>query len=404
MRNLLAGIGVTVLLLLFVESCSRVVYSVRDDFSSSKATPALIPRDMVPSAELGWERRPNYKGPVTWGNSPIVKEYDNEGYFTVDTPKVRDPSLPRIITLGDSSTFGWGVPTETAYAEVLDELLPDAHVINLGLNGYTTYQGYGVLQKYAPILRPSIAIVSFNFNDRRYVLAEGPDGPQKFQSFAAAGSGLRFLEKIATARILRAAAKRVHLIPMDREPDTDIRTIQARVPPDAYRKNLDDIVRYCRGKGIIPIFLLLGDNPLFTSPLAKGLDLLRASRNEDAIRVLNALVAADTFHSEIARKYLVRAYETRGDSAAAEREARIPKPRQDISGGRCIFLDRDYNRIMEEVARSQSVKLVDARPVLDEDPSIYLDFCHPDAGGHRKIARLLFDAVREISPQRGASN
>ncbi len=398
MRNVLAGLAITVVLLLFLESCSRVVYSIRDDFAAADETPSVVPQDMVPSAELGWERRPNYKGPVIWGNSPVVKEYDASGYFTVDTRKVSDRSVPRIIALGDSSTFGWGVPTESAYPELLDQLLPNAHVINLGLNGYTTYQGYRALQKYAPVVEPAMAIVSFNYNDRRYVLLEGPDGESKFRRFSDAGSGFRFLDRIALAGIIRAAARRVHLIPADRKPDMDIRTIQARVPPEAYRRNLVDIVQYCRKHRIAPVFLLLGDNPLFSAPLRLGTELLEASRIDDSIRVLNAVVHANMFYSDLARRYLVAAYKVKGDGRSLAQAAQITNPRQDISGGRPIYLDRDYNRIMEEVAREQNIKLVDGRPALDEDPAIYLDFCHPDVEGHRKIANLLRDAVAETLP------
>jgi lysophospholipase L1-like esterase len=404
MRNVLLGISVTLLLLLLLESCGRVVYSIRDDFAAADSAPSMVPLDMVPSDELGWERRPNYKGPVIWGSSPILKEYDTDGYFTVDTRQAADSSVPRIITLGDSSTFGWGVPTESSYAEILDELLPNAHVINLGLNGYTTYQGYKVLEKYAPVLKPSMAITSFNFNDRRYVLLEGPDDEAKFQQFAAAGSGSTLLERFALVRILRAAARRVHLIPSEKEPDTDIRTIQARVPPEAYRQNLIKIARYCRENRIALIFMLLGDNPFFSAPLRAGIDLLQASRTDDAIRVFNAVATANMFHSEIARKYLVQAYEIKGDSAGIKRMAHIPRPQNDISGGRCIYPDSEYNRIMEEVAHEQNVKLVNARPTLDEDPTIYLDFCHPGVEGHRKIAELLRDAVTEAYPTAHAVN
>jgi hypothetical protein len=53
---------------------------------------------------------------------------------------------------------------------------------------------------------------------------------------------------------------------------------------------------------------------------------------------------------------------------------------------------------MEEVAREQNVKLVNARQSLDEDPTVYLDFCHPGAEGHRKIAYLLRDAINDVAP------
>lgn len=61
--------------------------------------------------------------------------------YTIDKPR----GTFRIISLGDSWTYGWGVPTRDNYSEILEDLLNDKlscenfekfEVLNLGLQGY----------------------------------------------------------------------------------------------------------------------------------------------------------------------------------------------------------------------------------------------------------------------------
>jgi phospholipase/lecithinase/hemolysin len=41
---------------------------------------------------------------------------------------------------------------------------------------------------------------------------------------------------------------------------------------------------------------------------------------------------------------------------------------------------------------------VDARPVLDANPEMFLDMCHPDEVGHMLIAELVLLALRDVAP------
>ena len=61
-----------------------------------------------------------------------------------------------------------------------------------------------------------------------------------------------------------------------------------------------------------------------------------------------------------------------------------------------IHLDTEYQQIMRIVANEYGIKLVEGSQVLENDPSIYLDFCHPNEVGHKIIGHLLYDAVKDI--------
>lgn len=69
-----------------------------------------------------------------------------------------------------------------------------------------------------------------------------------------------------------------------------------------------------------------------------------------------------------------------------------------MDGGHMIYLDAEYNKIMIDVAREFGIKVVDARPMLDANPDVFLDIVHPDAVGHAHIADLLLQAVKQVAP------
>ena len=188
-RNVMIGFVIAIGSLLLLEGFARSVLTVHHDVSS------LGPDWYTYSSEMGWERRPNFKGYLARelrGHDPAryVREFDSQGFFAVDTEQVRATDHKRILAIGDSNTFGWGVPTGNSFTEVLDRMLPDASVINLGTNGYTSFQGYATLVRYFDTVRPDLVIASFNFNDRRIVASENAvDSQEKFFSRRPVASG-----------------------------------------------------------------------------------------------------------------------------------------------------------------------------------------------------------------------
>lgn len=77
----------------------------------------------------------------------------------------------RLLALGDSVTFGWGLRGEDAYpaqlASLLATLRPAQHfeVINAGVSGYGTWQELLWLQDDGSALQPDIVIVQLHLND-----------------------------------------------------------------------------------------------------------------------------------------------------------------------------------------------------------------------------------------------
>ena len=128
-RNILSraliALTLSLTVLLIVEGLSRIMLTVRADLSSQE------PDWSQYASDVGWERRPHFTGVVVgerYGYQPVqpVREFDDQGFFTVDTAQIHDTTHKHILTIGDSNTFGWGVPTSSTFSEILDDLREDA--------------------------------------------------------------------------------------------------------------------------------------------------------------------------------------------------------------------------------------------------------------------------------------
>lgn len=97
-----------------------------------------------------------------------------EGYRTPAFTKQPAPGRRRVVALGDSSTFGWGVEDGEAYPAQLEHRLASKEgagpgegweVLNLGVPGYSTFQGRVMLEREALPLSPDVVIWSYLSND-----------------------------------------------------------------------------------------------------------------------------------------------------------------------------------------------------------------------------------------------
>ena len=353
------------------------------------------------SSEFGWMNRPNFYGEgFEHGRNP--REFDSRGLVSIDAAQLAaDDQRPRIIAIGDSSTFGWGIRAEHTFVEVLDDLLPDFSVINLGVLGYSSFQGYQRLIKQGLPLQPSLLIVSFNYNDRLAVPSVSEVDSEKRFARNVRQTRLEVIKRFYLLRALTRVLRAVGLV--DAPPTStvtdleDIRILPARVPPEQYRENLVKIAQVAQERHIPIIFLVLGDNPNQTAHLRNGITFLNQSQYDSAINELRIAVGEKNNFSMLAQKYLALAYERTGRLAEAKEVLRAKQPAVvGLHGATPVYLDVEYQQIMRTVANEYGIKLVEGSHALENDPSIYLDFCHPNEVGHTIIGHLLYDAVKDI--------
>ena len=390
-RKLLFGLLTVVPVLLLAEAAARVALSVHHDLQSPDPW-------YVYSKELGWERRPGYSGEAY--GSP--RSFDAEGYVSADTHQLSHPNKRTVLFLGDSTTFGHGVPTEQTFVELIDRDIPDAQCINLGVPGYTSYQGYVTLLKYGTQLDPALIVASFNFNDRRYVLRSSDvDGESHFEKLGRR-SRTSLLEKVYLFRVFSGIASRFGALERENRPtNINLENVVPRVSPAEYRLNLEKIAAWASERGTPVIFVLLNDDPVRTSHLRTGIGHYKEGRLLQAVEHLRAARMGDKWFSPLAQVYLAQAYDGLGNSASASVTRVLKHPFRSIHGGPPIHTDEDYHKIMRDVAEQYGVGLVDAGSRLDEDPATYCDYCHFNAYGHRIVADLVGPLIAEVLSREG---
>jgi lysophospholipase L1-like esterase len=105
------------------------------------------------------------------GRSDVTIQTNSLGLRSAKLIQPKPDDLFRIVVLGDSVTFGWGVRGEDTYTSQLAGLLAALHpgqryeVVNAGVSGYGTWQEALWLQDQAAALQPDLVVVQAHLND-----------------------------------------------------------------------------------------------------------------------------------------------------------------------------------------------------------------------------------------------
>lgn len=383
-------------LLLLAEGLARIAYTVH--LGWAKETDWY-----VYAADVGWDRRPNFSDVDDCNED---RTFDGQALVSSDGARLKKKREGqfRALFLGDSGTYGYCVPTEETFVETVNRLLPEAAAVNLGVSGYTSYQGYKSLLKYGPLIDPDMIFISFSFNDRRLVLQpELADSDAAFQRLYSASR----LQRLSDISYLFGAAKLASgwLRPADPGASgmmSEVRLdgMQPRVDRQAYRENLTKMVQWAKQRGIAVAFIVLGDNPEQTRSLREGIKYLSEKNHELAIKHLTLAKDDDDWFSALARLHLAKAYEEAGLDDKAQQVLLMKNVKAGVHGGSPIVLDTEYNAIVREVADRYGVQVIDAVGELNKNADVYFDFTHFDETGHQIVGRLVTNAL-EAAMKRG---
>lgn len=304
-----------------------------------------------------------------------------------DFPLEPLPGELRVLCLGDSSTFGFGVEMSEAYPQVLEGRLRArmpgraVQVVNGGYVSATSFQGILQLERLAPLVRPGWVVCAFGHNDRWLrPLPDARGGTGKAAALVAQ-SRVVILLSSALARFLPPRQDR--FVP--------------RVSPAEHESNLEALVASIRARGARPLLMSLPDDPDVegAAPLAEA--LLAAGKEGEAARFLRECTRMTRLNPYPEAFDMLAELEERagrGSEAArlrseAERRRRLAPRLRDQT---------PYREALERVAARTGTAAVVVTP--EEARGRLLDVCHPSAELHREIAARLAAAIEEMSEGR----
>jgi lysophospholipase L1-like esterase len=114
---------------------------------------------------LGWSHPPNRAGVFAYQDFSVEVQINSAGLRDFEYPLERVPGKSRILLLGDSTTWGFGVEQDETFGSLLEQLRPDWEVINAGVSGYGTDQEFLYYKSKGAAYKPDVVLLSFSGND-----------------------------------------------------------------------------------------------------------------------------------------------------------------------------------------------------------------------------------------------
>jgi lysophospholipase L1-like esterase len=290
------------------------------------------PEVFLKDRDLFWRLRPN---------QVVTSRFFEGKTYRINSQGLRGEEVSpvkvkkRILALGNSCTFGWGVTYEQTYAEQLERLMGGEYeVINAGIPGYTSLQARRFFEKKLSHLEPDIVLIMFAWNDHWAAANQIPDKDQQFPPQLII-TCQNFLSRFHTYRLL----KKFLLSAIETNPDSlfDRRGLVYRVGLEDFRENLLAICRLALQRGATPILL--------TSPIP----------------------SLTTYYPPGVRSPMHRYHEK-------------------------------YNQVVRELCESEGIDIINLAVEFDRHDDLYDDAprdpIHFNARGHRVAAEFIAGSIR----------
>lgn len=116
-------------------------------------------------AMLGWAHQPGQRGRFSHRDFSVSVSINSFGLRDREYPVERVPGKQRMLVLGDSFTWGFGVEQDEAFSEVLERRHPDWEIINAGVSGYGTDQQLLWLERRGIAFQPDVVLLAFHEGD-----------------------------------------------------------------------------------------------------------------------------------------------------------------------------------------------------------------------------------------------
>jgi lysophospholipase L1-like esterase len=176
MKNLLMGILVSLLAIAAVLSAGelavRLFYPLIANYDTEMWRYASYGKVLTNVTERSHRNRPGAHFDSLYG---VKVDINSKGMRDFEYAYEKPPGTFRILVLGDSVTFGWGVPMEDTYPKMLEKELNARgggvhyQVLNAGTGNYGTREEAVFLREEGLKYSPDMIILAFFVNDAEMI-------------------------------------------------------------------------------------------------------------------------------------------------------------------------------------------------------------------------------------------
>lgn len=114
--------------------------------------------------KIGWGFKPNSESREITSDFDVVYSINSKGIRDKEISFEKLPEEFRIIALGESTVFGWGVNYGKRFSEIIEQILDNTEVINMGVGGFGMDQSFLQLERDGFKFNPDLVIL-FLFDD-----------------------------------------------------------------------------------------------------------------------------------------------------------------------------------------------------------------------------------------------
>ncbi|MFH1397314.1 MAG: SGNH/GDSL hydrolase family protein [Candidatus Omnitrophota bacterium] len=248
-KKALSSLFLLFFLLLFFEIISYNIVIPDKRLNILDSTKTIIEEDPV----LIWKQRAHLK--KMFQGAEVIT--NSAGFRNREFSIEKNNSTYRIICLGASDTFGWGVDFSKTYPFLLEQKLnktgriKNVEVINAGEIGYTTHQGLILFKNYLLKYKPDLITIAYILNDidryrfyRNCALTDSELTRRnslvvRLNNVFSKSRGYLVLEKLFSFILRKNERFKSYLL------KKEFSLARQRVSRDEYRRNLEEFINVC---------------------------------------------------------------------------------------------------------------------------------------------------------------
>lgn len=219
-----------------------------------------------PDPKLYWKLKPNQDCFTKIDRKPV--HINSHGTRGPDFQTEKPGGTIRILSLGDSRTFGWGLTDQETYSRRLERLLQERvgsekkiEVINAGVNAWSYPQMLVYFRDFALRYKPDFVVIAGANLWTQFSEKNSPEFVRKFMTRVRIKN---FLRRFAIYHyVVEVKLKdfyersRTKFIPVDPAQDALFKEQQQRDPDAVFRQAIEQICEVAKANGVQPVLLEL---------------------------------------------------------------------------------------------------------------------------------------------------